>query len=358
VYDNDGEVIEDFRLFASGEASHAEGYATQAKGAYSHAEGFLTTTIGQFSHAEGNTTSATGGSSHAEGTQTIASGSYSHAEGNQTIATGFASHAEGLVTTTIGGYSHTEGAYTIASGDYQHVQGQYNKTSSISSAFIHGNGTSDVARSNLIFAAGSTVQITGSLQVSGSITGSLLGTASNIATTANIKTINSSSLIGSGNLVLPFNLMSYGSAVSGSTTLTKSASFLLAANTLTNKDALIHLKWRGRRFGAANVGTVTFGLYNNTSDSTSGAVFLTSNTLTAVASRMGQSEVHLLYKAETGTVERQTPGTLGTDMGLNTLTYTSVGFNRTVDNYFIFTLTNASAADSSIIDFGMAIIYI
>jgi hypothetical protein len=64
--------------------------------------------------------------------------------------------------------SHTEGYYTIASGSYQHIQGQYNRTSTVQSAFIHGNGVDEANRSNLIFAAGSEVQITGSLQVTGS----------------------------------------------------------------------------------------------------------------------------------------------------------------------------------------------
>ena len=57
---------------------------------------------------------------------------------------------------------------TVASGSYQHVQGQYNLSSSAQSAFIVGNGTADGSRSNLIFASGSQVQITGSLIVSGS----------------------------------------------------------------------------------------------------------------------------------------------------------------------------------------------
>jgi hypothetical protein len=45
------------------------------------------------------------------------------------------------------------------------VQGQYNISSSVQSAFIIGNGTADGSRSNLIFASGSQVQITGSLMV-------------------------------------------------------------------------------------------------------------------------------------------------------------------------------------------------
>jgi len=119
---------------------------------------------GEYSHAEGQFTNAYGVGSHAEGYGTVASGEASHAEGYGTIASGYASHAEGY--------------FTIASGSYQHVQGQYNQSSSAQSAFIIGNGTSDATRSNLIFASGSQVQITGSLNVSAGITGSLLGTAS------------------------------------------------------------------------------------------------------------------------------------------------------------------------------------
>jgi hypothetical protein len=73
---------------------------------------------------------------------------------------------------------------------------------------------------------------------------------------------------------------------------------------------------------------------------------------------MGLCERYLLYNGTTGQISRQFPGTLGADMGSNTLTYTSVSFNRAVDNYFIFTITNASAADAGIIDFGFGTFYI
>jgi hypothetical protein len=78
----------------------------------------------------------------------------------------------------IGDFSHAEGYGTVAFGSYQHVQGQFNISSSVQSAFIHGNGEDENSRSNLIYAHDSIVEITGSLKVSGSITGSLFGTAS------------------------------------------------------------------------------------------------------------------------------------------------------------------------------------
>ena len=147
-----------------GSYSIAIGYNVTASGNYSHAEGYDTTASGNYSHAEGYGTTASVGSSHAEGRNTTASGSSSHAEGDSTKASGIGSHAEGSVATASGKYSHAEGRETIASGDYshaegcrteakdsQHVQGHYNLVQTAGSAsgttgtaFIIGNGTSDI----------------------------------------------------------------------------------------------------------------------------------------------------------------------------------------------------------------------
>jgi len=97
--------------------------------------------------------------------------------GDQTIP-GDCSHAEGGSTLAIGDYSHAEGYATTALGNYQHVQGQFNILSLDQSAFIIGNGTDNLNRRNLVFASGSSFQVTGSLEVLGGITGSLFGTAS------------------------------------------------------------------------------------------------------------------------------------------------------------------------------------
>jgi hypothetical protein len=167
---------------ASGYASHTEGAFTQATEQYSHAEGLSTIASSVASHAEGHFTTASGGYSHAEGGNTSTIGIYSHAEGRFTTTRGIGSHTEGQQTFTIGQYSHAEGRLTTASAnyshaegystvtnaDYQHVQGQFNQLSPVQSAFIIGNGVSDTSRSNLVFAADSSFQVTGSLNVSGS----------------------------------------------------------------------------------------------------------------------------------------------------------------------------------------------
>jgi hypothetical protein len=143
--------------------SHAEGFQTTASGSRSHTEGQATKTFAIYSHAEGAFTTTKGYASHTEGLNTIASSSYSHAEGEQTVAIGQAAHAEGLGT--------------IANASYQHAQGKYNIPVNGEGSFVIGNGISDISRSNLIYASGSQVQITGSLLVSGgTISGSFVGT--------------------------------------------------------------------------------------------------------------------------------------------------------------------------------------
>jgi hypothetical protein len=166
---------------AIGAYSHVEGVGTTTNGTGSHAEGAYSIASGYYSHAEGNTTNAYGDNSHTEGQSTTTYGASSHAEGSGTIASGSYTHAEGTSTEAKGVASHAEGLGTVALGAYQHTQGQYNISSSAQSAFIIGNGTSNSARSNLVFASGSQFQITGSLLTSGSsiITGQLtVGTSS------------------------------------------------------------------------------------------------------------------------------------------------------------------------------------
>lgn len=157
---------------ATGRGSHAEGAFTFATGNGSHAEGFGTLAEGRGSHAEGgyydgglfSGGTAIGRSSHAEGLITRSEGTGSHAEGRSTISYGAGSHAEGSGTTAFGNYSHTAGAVTYAKGNYQNVIGMFNLTADTTEgAFIIGNGTDDSNRSNLLFAANSTVTINGTM---------------------------------------------------------------------------------------------------------------------------------------------------------------------------------------------------
>jgi hypothetical protein len=175
-----------------------QGLSTEASGTGSHAEGGLTKAKGEYSHAEGWGSEAFGDSSHAEGQLSIASGSYSHAEGAATIA--------------IGPHSHAEGAFTITNAAYQHAQGKFNIPNETPAAFIIGNGINVEERSNLLFAAGNLVEITGSLNVSGSNT--FVG---NQTISGSLNVSGSTTQI--GNNTLTGNTILSGSiSISGSTT--------------------------------------------------------------------------------------------------------------------------------------------
>jgi hypothetical protein len=155
---------------SSGDYSFSQGRITTASGNWSHSEGRATNASGLNSHAEGTSTNSSGTSSHAEGDSTISSGSHSHSEGQYTLSSGDYSHAEGSGTTSYGQYSHSEGLGTITNGDYQLTIGQFNSTASTQSAFIIGNGSSDLNRSNLVFASGNNFNVYGSLLVTGTTT--------------------------------------------------------------------------------------------------------------------------------------------------------------------------------------------
>jgi hypothetical protein len=118
----------------------------------------------------GDATIASGDFSEAIGGSVKANGRYSKAQGIRTYAQGDASYAIGYYTSASGEASHAEGHGTRTVSDYQHAQGIFNLPVSGAGAFILGNGIDRNNRRNLIFAQGTTVQVTGSLQVSGSIT--------------------------------------------------------------------------------------------------------------------------------------------------------------------------------------------
>ena len=176
-----------------------DGNTLQVRGSVIQGSSNNTITGGQ-AHAEGGDTAANGDYSHAEGRFTLAQGNSAHSEGNYTTASGNYSHAEGFSTVASGDYSHAEGNSTVASGLYQSVVGQYNISSSAPSAFILGNGTANGSRSNLVFASGSQVQITGSFNVNGNvlITGSATIGSSSLGASENTLTLGPSPAGGTG----------------------------------------------------------------------------------------------------------------------------------------------------------------
>ena len=266
---NEGAHSEGANTYASGAFSHAEGLSNRAEGYSSHAEGLSNFAIGWYSHVEGGFNYSRGLASHAEGENTNSVGQYSHAEGNGTQSSGSHSHAEGLRSTASGNFSHAEGRHTIALGNYQHTQGQYNIASSESSAFIYGNGIDDNNRSNLIFASGSKVQITGSLDISGSL--DLVG---NI-----IPTIDSIYSLGSPTNKWKDVYVSTGSIYIGNTVLSNSESILFLNSqplvTVNTASGLISVPGLSISLSASYSTTASFALNGGVTFPYTGSAIIT-----------------------------------------------------------------------------------
>ena len=77
------------------------------------------------------------------------------------------SFAVGTGSYAAGTGSATFGRFVQANGNYQTVVGAFNQVNSNSNSFIIGNGTGTGSRSNLLFASGSLIQVTGSIIANG-----------------------------------------------------------------------------------------------------------------------------------------------------------------------------------------------
>ena len=152
----------------------------------------------------------------------------------------------------------------------------------------------------------------------------------------------------------PTNKLAVGTNVTGTTGSTISASALLPANTLVvGKPCMIHIKARSRRVSGA-LGTITSGMYRNTSLSLTGGSLIGSVTMTT-ANTFAMFERHLFWDG-VANISVQFPGTLVTDM-INNGSYTTSIINPAVNNYFIYYITLANAGDTGQIQWGLHILY-
>ena len=152
----------------------------------------------------------------------------------------------------------------------------------------------------------------------------------------------------------PTNKLAVGTNVTGTTGSTISASALLPANTLVvGKPCMIHIKARSRRVSGA-LGTITSGMYRNTSLSLTGGNLIGSITMTTT-NTFAMFERHLFWDG-VANISVQSPGTLISDM-INTGTYSTTVINPAVNNYFIYYITLANAGDTGQIQWGLHILY-
>lgn len=184
-----------------------------------------------------------------------------------------------------------------------------------------------------------------------------------------IKTINSTSLLGSGNVAveptitagttlqyfrgdktfqtLPIqNIQSItdGTAVTGTTASTLTASILIPANTIAVGD-VIYVKTRIRKTGV--LGTVTTRMYVNTSSAIGGSLIATSATA-VLTTLMFQFTRTLAVKTATNT--ETMAGNLNVNADDNTGVTTAVSANNidwTQNQYLVVAVQNGSTSDSS-----------
>jgi hypothetical protein len=215
----------------------------------------------------------------------------------------------------------------------------------------------DFLRSNTGFKSASG----GSGAAWGTITGTLtsqtdLNTALNnkqdtLTSGTNIKTINGNSLLGSGNISAGNTLsLTTGVNVTGTTAITKSASILIAANSITQNTVLEVISRASRVSGTGS--TIYHDCYINTTDSLTGATLLgTFNALTTT-NTFSQGVRQLFIDTSTNQLTVVFSGaTIGTDY-VNTLAST-ITFNPVNNYYIIFAVKLFNTGDVSKIQFGL-----
>jgi hypothetical protein len=324
---------------SQGTASHSEGFNTRSSADYSHAEGENTLSIGQAAHAEGKGSTASGTTSHAEGQGTQAIANFSHAEGKGSIANGLTSHAEGGDTLASGQYAHSEGFATTASGEASHAGGTGSVASGLNS-FAHGSGSTASGINTVVLGNGITGTTNNTVFVPYFNIKSLSGDTS----VTNLG-IDANGYVTSGATTLWKNTTT--GTVSSGTTNTVSRTQLIPANTFAAGN-IIKIDW-GSTNKTGALGAYTIRVYYNTSANLVGSpILLGTYTLTAAAAG-ARAQRRIVIKSATVTEYPTGATTLITDLGFNSLVSTNI--NWAVDSYFIFTVQNVNATDSSAISY-------
>jgi hypothetical protein len=143
-----------------------------------------------------------------------------------------------------------------------------------------------------------------------------------------------------------------GTPVTGTTIITMSQSLLIPANTFTSNGMLEFLV-KYQKTGAA--GTVNCFAYRNTSPTLTGAVM--------IARYVNNSSSLYIQGIRTGRIISNTLTTWPTgaafllDWASNSGTRNSAAFTTSVDNYLIFAVQLANAADSMVVNIARAVIY-
>ena len=159
----------------------------------------------------------------------------------------------------LGTGSVTLGRFLSALGNHQTVVGAFNQTSSANFAFIIGNGASTGSRSNLLFASGSQIQVTGSIITNGAyMTPQTVNSNITIPDNTNALLIgpsvslNNTSSIGTNSVLTVLGDIEYPSDIDANSVTTNNITLNLNTLVQATDDTT-----------AANAGVAVGGLYRN-----------------------------------------------------------------------------------------------
>jgi len=172
----------------------------------------------------------------------------------------------------------------------------------------------------------------------------------------NIKTINSTSLLGSGNVTIGPKLLGYSGILGTPTTggaVTICHSLLISANTF-NSNNILQLVFRMHR-QSGNLGQMYGRIYSNTTNSLTGATLISS-----IFTMNGGGTAYLGYCERNysydGTSLRTMVGTTQSEYTVGAIQTTT--FNRTSNQYILFTMQCQNIADVANVDLFKVFAYV
>ena len=198
--------------------------------------------------------------------------------------------------------------------------------------------------------------ITGTLSNQTDLQTALNGKQDTLVSGTNIKTINNNSLLGSGNLNIGPRLLGWSGILGTPTTgtaVTICHSLLIPANTL-NSNNILQLVFRMYR-QSGNTGQMYGRIYVNTTNSLTGALLIGGIfTMNGAGTQfIGYCERNYSYD---GTSLRTMVGTTYSEYTTGNIQTTA--FNRTVNQYILFTMQAQSAAEIANVDLFKVFAYV
>ena len=198
--------------------------------------------------------------------------------------------------------------------------------------------------------------ITGTLSSQTDLQTALNAKQATLVSGTNIKTVNGNSLVGSGNVTIGPKLLGYSGILGTPTTLntvTICHSLLIPANTF-NSNNILQLVFRMYR-QSGNLGQMYGRIYSNTTNSLTGATLI-SNIYTmngGGSAYLGYCERNYSYD---GTSLRTMVGTTQSEYTVGAIQTTT--FNRTSNQYILFTMQCQNTADVANVDLFKVFAYV